>query len=673
MIFKNDFIKVEVLSREKARILDIQKFDTQGNALSVEILKNFFKKHKIVNGIKWKIFHKFLKTGDFTPKVIFAETTTTPPHLSIIDNDSPLHQEHLEQNQLFSQKLHECINNTDLSKEDDFDFNLDEYLTFPVVFLREKKNSLDFVHYKELVDIHGEVITQVESALPFTFSDDFKKTKYSRNYFPIKSGYLTINSKNQAEITTPLIINTQVQKIFIWYLDPYFGEEFIKPFFEKALDTFGLKQHIDRFLESLRLAEIFRIMCIKKGTAAIPATDAKVTFKVKPGNIFDLTPETPLDSFQGRSHFKMIEKEKLILIKQPAQDGTPGKNLYDKVVLPAEAKTHPYEHGDNVDCIKAEGNALVYKSKINGNLFISKDSCQINDVIIISGDHDNEKKDYHYDCDVVVKGHIPSHINIRCDGNLIIKGSVKNNVTIRCAKHCEIHESVLGPNTTLHVGGHLYVNKATKCQIFANRKIIIKETVMESKLFSQKSIFVLGSFANSKKVIPCSNNIMNSYNSIKLKYIKAASKSSQDNKLIVGTNYILKEQLHQLATLIQDKTKNIAKLKDAVEIDMDDPYFNNKLKILPPRKQQIIVQTLNDIKGISEEVINLKNKASQLENLMRTKVNKSAFIEIEKFISGPLSINIANVTDTYEDTHKFDDPYRIELVKDKIIFPEVEE
>ncbi|MCT4633739.1 MAG: FapA family protein [Firmicutes bacterium] len=327
--------------------------------------------------------------------------------------------------------------------------------------------------------------------------------------------------------------------------------------------------------------------------------------------------------FKDMSFVHVCEKDDVIAVKKPAEEGTDGKTVTGKVVKAKIGKDQVLKIGKNTvlseDGLKliaaADGNAKFIAGKVDiievleiqGDVGVKTGNISFNGRLVINGNITTGFRVVSQN-DIEINGIVES-AQVYSNGNIVIKGGVQGN-----------------DDAVLRAGGDIHANYINSALVYAKGDIHA-DSIMHCDVTSDGSII-----SHGKKGMIVGGEIK------VRKHIDARTVGAEMGtitKLTLGVDSKISEEYQALQSEIKDFKENITKLNQALNL------IRKQLQASPgnPEITNIMNKTM-----VTKDEYNEKLKASmerfkELNELIESLMG--AYVSAEEFFPG-VKIKIGN-------------------------------
>lgn len=179
----------------------------------------------------------------------------------------------------------------------------------------------------------------------------------------------------------------------------------------------------DNLLDAINRSLFSQSILAAKGTPPSKGADAhyqdKVILKRKP---------TPKELEDGRvDHYELgviskVEKDMLLAVKTPAQEGAPGTTVTGEKITALKGDDKPLPAGEGT-VVSKDGNSLLAERA--GHAFIENDLICVKPVLLITGDVGFQTGNIDFPGKVIISGSIKTKFKVQAQDDIVISGDVE--------------------------------------------------------------------------------------------------------------------------------------------------------------------------------------------------------------------------------------------------------
>lgn len=376
-------------------------------------------------------------------------------------------------------------------------------------------------------------------------------------------------------------------------------------------------------------------LILAKGTMPVEGKNAVINYKFRTG-----TSSKPKINDDGTVDFHQLDminhvnKGDILAVLEPADQGTPGIDVYGNTIRPKKVIKKILKHGINIHL--SEDGTIMY-ADVSGHVSLTDDRVFVSDTFEVP-DVNAATGDITYEGNVVVKGNVLTGFSIRAKGDIIVNGVVEG-ATLVAEGQIILKRGIQGMNRGILDAKGNIVAKFIENSEVRSGGIITTEAIMHSNVSAKGEIIVGG-----KKGLITGGEIK-SGSSITVKTVGSAM--GTHTLLEVGIDPSIMDEFRDLEKSITDMQTEKEKMIQILVL------FRKKVEAgeqLTPDKAQYL-RTANQNNILLETKI--REATSRYESLSEEVNNyQSGRIRIENVAYPGVKIVISNVTFYIrQDTH----------------------
>lgn len=295
-----------------------------------------------------------------------------------------------------------------------------------------------------------------------------------------------------------------------------------------------------------------------------------------------------------------VRKGQIILSKIPSTEGEPGLSVTNKEVPGKKGKDITIKVGKNV-LLNEEKDRLY--SAIDGQLVITdNDRINVFPIYEVTGDVDLSIGNIEFVGSVIIRGNVPDGYKIHADGDIKVYGNVEGSELI-AKGDIFIQQGILGHNKSLvKAGGNIQAAFILDGEVYADKDIVVTQSIMHSKLFAGKRIIckglkglIVGGNCQAGELI-IATTIGN--------YMATAT------TLEVGMNPTAKRDWYELLKNKKELEKSLEKVNQGINIlNLIQKAEGN----LSPDKKRMQLDLINQQLAIEKQLKGLRIKEKEIE------------------------------------------------------------
>ncbi len=378
-----------------------------------------------------------------------------------------------------------------------------------------------------------------------------------------------------------------------------------------------IKKHVDN-------PEYCKSMIIAKGVAPINGHDAQIEYKfnadkkAKPR----LNEDGTVD-FHQLDNINHVKKGDLLAVLTPADNGTPGKDVFGNQIPPIKVKRLVLKHGNNIE-LSEDG--LEMYSMVDGHVTLEVDRVFVSDNYNVPADVDTSTGDIEYQGSVTVMGNVRTGFSLKAERNIEIFGVVEG-ATIIAGGDVILHRGIQGMSKgTIKAGGNV-ISKFIESANVSAEGYIETDSLLHSDVSAKGDIYVRG---RNGSIIGG-----NTRSSVLIEAATIGSPMGTTTVVEVGTDPAVKDRVNFLKQTISAKTDEKEKL-DKVLLALRK---KKELGMLEEEKVPLIASTTKTVIQLDSDI---KIMTKEYESLLtELETNKSAVIKVKRDIFPGTKVSIS--------------------------------
>lgn len=320
-----------------------------------------------------------------------------------------------------------------------------------------------------------------------------------------------------------------------------------------------------------------------------------------------------------------VRKGQIILIKTPSSDGESGITVTNKKIAGKNGKDIIIKVGKNV--VLNEEKDRLY-SAIDGQLVITENSkINVFPIYEVTGDMDLSIGNIDFVGSVIIRGNVPDGFKIHADGDIKVYGNVEGAELI-AKGDIFIQQGLIGHNKSLiKAGGNVQASFILDGEVYADKDILVTQSIMHSRLFAGKQIvckgvkgLIVGGNIQAGELIVATTigNYMATATSVE-----------------VGMNPTAKREWNEMQKNKKDLEKSMEKVNQGLNIlNIIQKSEGN----LPADKKRVQLDLVNQQIAIEKQLKSLKIKEKEIEEELSN--FEQASIQVLKMIYPGVRITI---------------------------------
>ncbi|MEE9442112.1 MAG: FapA family protein [candidate division Zixibacteria bacterium] len=386
---------------------------------------------------------------------------------------------------------------------------------------------------------------------------------------------------------------------------------------KQALNTHKISFGIDEeLIEKIVTDSLYdQDITIATGKQPVKGLDAQLEYKFE-----EIQKLQPKEDDEGRIDYKDIsfvrctEKDQLLVVKSPANEGIPGTNVLGEKVSAKTGKDIKLPAGQNT---RISDNGLELYADCNGSLVTSGRRINVNEIHIIGGGVNTKTGNIKHNGSLIIKGSVEANYEVIAKGDIEIYKNVEDakiisggsimvkggfwgsrNGLLKAATdvHCKyVDDQIIGAGHAIYVGGEVFNSLLT-----AHERVIVKGSkgrIVGGKIMAGDEIkaTILGSEAGTRTKLQVAYNaeLMKKYRTV-INEIKQLNENEErvneglyafyrlqmDGKLAPNKEAALKK-LEAFKKNLPAQKEKFAKQKEALETKIQQ---NQNAKIIAIKK-----------------------------------------------------------------------------------------
>jgi len=245
--------------------------------------------------------------------------------------------------------------------------------------------------------------------------------------------------------------------------------------------------------------------CVAKGKPPQHGEDAKVKMHVKPSVVRApkmKDPEKDQVDYRELGNIVNVSKDKLLLEKILATNGSPGKDVFGEDIAAKPGKDRKLKGGPGVYLTEDE---MKVFSKFDGKFLMADGKPSVYSEHSVTGDVDMSVGNIAFGgTDLAISGEVLPGFTIKCRGNVSI-GKGVNNSAVMAGGNISVRGGVIGEEAALRAKGDVKVDFVENGpKIEASEDLIVSDFIVQAKAKVGKKMSALngkGAIIGGKYVI----------------------------------------------------------------------------------------------------------------------------------------------------------------------------
>jgi uncharacterized protein (DUF342 family) len=385
----------------------------------------------------------------------------------------------------------------------------------------------------------------------------------------------------------------------------------------------------DRYMQDILAAE---------GVPAKHGRDAYIDFKVKVKREMELREDE-----QGKVDFKELHLVENVVVgqilaeKMPAEKGTAGKSLFNRILPARDGKDVDLKPGKNT-ILSQDGMKL--SAEINGQVVLSGTRLSVEPIYRVAGDVGPKSGNVMFLGSVHVGGSVLDNYEVKAAGNVEVRGSVQK-AKIEGEGDIIIQSGIMGRDEAVveSTGGSVIAKFIQSAKILAAQDITVQESILHSHVEAGNEIVCSGRRA---QIV---GGVIRATKEVRARII--GSQAYTATQITVGTDPRI---LHQYEDLTRMVTETDTELKEKQrEKSTLETRQKNDPETFGAEQVRRLKEAAEAIGTLTEKSKELKAEKEKLETYMEEMASEGKVV-VEKEIFPGVIINIRNAS--YEVTER---------------------
>ncbi len=295
--------------------------------------------------------------------------------------------------------------------------------------------------------------------------------------------------------TMNLEVSDDEMKAFIHFVPPrYCGRHMeydeVVGTLKKAGIVIGLKEEdIKTYLEEM---DYNGPLLAAEGDKPKHGNDAQIEYKVRVGDdvVHFEEDESGKVDFRNLELLENVVVGQLLAVKVPAEEGIPGRTLFNKVLPAKSGKDMKISHGKGT-ILSEDGKELT--AEINGQVVFKANKISVEPVYVVNGDVSLETGNIVFLGSVIVAGSVQDNFVVKAAGNIEVKGTVQK-ASLEAEGDIIIHQGIMGREEAKieSTGGTVFAKFVQSATVVAENDVFVPEGIMHSHVDAGKRIYSNG-------------------------------------------------------------------------------------------------------------------------------------------------------------------------------------
>mgnify|MGYP005847959761 CR=1 FL=1 len=385
----------------------------------------------------------------------------------------------------------------------------------------------------------------------------------------------------------------------------------------------------DRYMQDILAAE---------GVPAKHGRDAYIDFKVKVKREMELREDE-----QGKVDFKELHLVENVVVGQilaekiPAEKGTAGKSLFNRILPARDGKDVDLKPGKNT-ILSQDGMRL--SAEINGQVVISGNRLSVEPIYRVAGDVGPKTGNVMFLGSVHVGGSVLDNYVVKAAGNVEVRGSVQK-ANIEGEGDIIIQSGIMGRDEAVveSTGGSVIAKFIQSAKILAAQDVTVQESILHSHVEAGNEIVCSGRRA---QIV---GGVIRATKEVRARII--GSQAYTASLSTVGTDPRI---LHQYEDLMRMVTETETELKEKQREKLTlEARQKNDPETFGAEQVRRLKEAAGAIGTLTEKSKELKAEKEKLEIYMEEMAAEGRVV-VEKEVFPGVIVNIRNAS--YEVTER---------------------
>lgn len=512
------------------------------------------------------------------------------------------------------------------------------------IFLRENESFIK-IEQSYIIDVFGaKEIIECKVAIQPSPNISVNKGEVTE-FIAKKTGFLTINSKDELDLIDPFILSSDKMKLNLWLIPLKYGAQNFYDYYLSKIEKIKEKCELsntqiskDDFLNLLS-SDKAEIVLANQGVKPVEGNNALIENLVSIGKKDDVK-DLAVD-FMHRNKFTEVKERQKLLKKRKAIEGVPGYNALGDKLEPGKIADVEIKAGQNVEII-TEGDYQFYQAVTSGLLKYTGKNLSVLEELVINNDISPYTGNIDFCKDIIINGNILSGYQVKGGRNITVNGLVESNSEIHCSGDLKVRFGIFGGNTRIVTGGSLSALFVQDSEVRSNGDVIINDYIYNSFVFSKKNITVKGKNVGSDDrgaVIGGKLVAMESVN------IHSVGSKSAKTYLFCGINPLVQQLMNEAKETIQILLKKIIQTQHTLNFDIGKASTKDYINSLSPSEKEKVFKKLNELKLLIQKKDVLEGKLGLLQKKLYASDFKSLKICIEHNL---IPVVVVTIADTWK-------------------------
>ncbi|MCS7204498.1 MAG: FapA family protein [Leptospiraceae bacterium] len=406
-----------------------------------------------------------------------------------------------------------------------------------------------------------------------------------------------------------------------------FKEEEIR----KALDE-------ERYMEDILAAE---------GIPPKHGKDARIEYKVKVRKEIELQEDE-----HGRVDFKNLQlienvvPGQILAEKIPAEKGTPGRTLFNRILPARDGKDIEIKPGKNT-VLSEDGRYL--KSEINGQVIVIGNRISVEPVHRVLGDVGPKTGNIEFLGSVTVIGSVLDNHSVKAGGNIEIMNNIQKSL-VEAEGNIIVKGGISGQDEgkIVSTGGSVIARYIQNSYVFANVDVICDDGIINSTVEAGERVICQGRRA---QIV---GGVIRAKKEVRAKML--GNKANVKTEIVVGYDPHLLKKFEEISQILKQKTERLEKLKKEKQTLETRKKEDAESFLAEQRKK--LAEITAEVETLQKEIESLKNEKAEVEEEMNSLAEEGRVV-VERNVYPNVIIRIKDASYTV-----IDERYSVEFLYD---------
>lgn len=360
----------------------------------------------------------------------------------------------------------------------------------------------------------------------------------------------------------------------------------------------------NKFNEALLEKNWGRKILVAEGTPAIDGQNAVITLK----HLDSEKKLAPAEDENGNVDYREmglihnVQRGEELAVRTPPIPGTKGKDITGLELLPRVGRDLPLPRGKNTVCNNE--NTSLYAT-IDGHLSMVDRKLTVQPIFELNGDVDFASGNIDFIGNVIIRGNISSGFTVKAAGDIEVLGYIEGaeviaggNIKVRGG----IKSSYKG---IVKAEGSISARFVENAKLEAGQDVLVREAIMQSYVKAGGNVIV------SDRKATIVGGMTQAAHTVEAKIL--GSQLATQTGIEVGVNPYHREEYHNLLKSRGDLKKQLDNVSNNLQIFQ---RAGMNVQELPEAKRALLVQLLDDFKGIKNTIAEQDVRLKLLEEEM---------------------------------------------------------